>query len=78
MLYRCYLSVKASDFSFNLIQGAVESLSLTAENAKDCAKHTKIKHWFYNLCELCVEPLRPLRLMDFDFFNTTTTRGCIV
>jgi hypothetical protein len=40
---------------------------LTAEHAKDCAKHAKIKHWYYVLCELYEKPSRPLRLMDFDF-----------
>jgi hypothetical protein len=38
------------------------------------AKYAKLKPCDSNLCDLCVEPLRPLRLMDFDFLNNLTKR----
>ena len=62
---------------------------LTAKHAKPTfakatvgkkdAERTKSKSYSSVLCDLCVIPiaigtLRPLRLMDFSFFNTTVLR----
>ena len=69
------MAAEASDQKSRARIDADSSLLVTAENAKDCAKHAKIKHWYYVLCELCVKPLRPLRLMDFDFFNSPNKGG---
>jgi hypothetical protein len=43
-------------------------LLFNRKERKDVAKYAKLKYINSDLCELRVMPLRPLRLMDFDFF----------
>jgi hypothetical protein len=60
--------------------GLLKKSFLTAKNTKPAcakasagkinAKYAKVIAYISALCDLCVKPLRPLRLMDFDFFNT--------
>jgi len=48
--------------------GLLKKSLLTAH--KDIAKSAKLKACNSALCDLCAKPWRPLRLMDFDFFNS--------
>jgi hypothetical protein len=51
------------------IVGAVEKILFNRRVRKVVAKHTKLRHCYSVLCDLCVKPLRPLRLMDFNFLT---------
>jgi hypothetical protein len=50
--------------------GGVEKDHFNRRERKVDAKNAELKHCVYVLCDLSEKPLRPLRLMDFDFFNT--------
>jgi hypothetical protein len=50
--------------------GIVEKVLFNRKERKDVAKNAKLRHINSALCELCVLPLRPLRLKDFDLFNS--------
>jgi hypothetical protein len=50
--------------------GAVEKVLFNRKVHKEGAKNAKLRTSNSALCDLCVKPLRPLRLMDFDFLNT--------
>jgi len=50
--------------------GIVEKVLFNRKERKDVAKDAKLRHINSALCELCVFPLRPLRLKDFDLFNS--------
>jgi len=51
-------------------EGAVEKVLFNRKERQDVAKNAKLKHMISVLCGLCDLPLCPLRLMDFDFFNS--------
>ena len=53
------------------IFGAVEKVLFNRKEHKVGAKYAKVRAYISVLCDLCVEPLRPLRLIDFDFFNSS-------
>ena len=57
--------------------GLFKKSSFTAKYAEVIAKDSKSKYYNSVLCELCVKPLRTLRLMDFDLFNSPF-RNCIL
>ena len=50
--------------------GGVEKDLFNRKEGQVVAKHAKLRQCISVLCELCVSLLRPLRLMDFNFFNT--------
>jgi hypothetical protein len=50
--------------------GAVEKVLFNRKEHKVGAKDAKIRTYYSALCDLCEKPLRPLRLMDFDIFNS--------
>jgi hypothetical protein len=52
------------------LYGAVEKVLFNRKEHKADAKYAKIRTYNSTLCDLCEKPLRPLRLMDFDIFNS--------
>jgi hypothetical protein len=53
-----------------ILSGAVEKVLFNRRVRKVGAKDAKSKYYNSALCDLCVKTLRPLRLMDFNFFYT--------
>ena len=53
--------------SFKIIMMVVEKNCFNHKAHKEGTKYTKVKSYFIILCALCVKPLRPLWLVDFDF-----------
>jgi hypothetical protein len=50
--------------------GAVEKVFFNHKVHKEGTKYTKVKIYISALCDLCENTLRPLWLMDFNFFNS--------
>jgi hypothetical protein len=48
----------------------VEKVFFNRKAHQVIAKHAELKLCISAICALCVMPWHPLRLMDFDFFNT--------
>jgi hypothetical protein len=67
------LSLLRKEGECSIIQrltGGVEKVLFNRRARKVSAKHTKLRRCFSALCALCVNLLLPLRLMDFDFFDS--------
>ena len=61
----CCNFIEHTEFGF-------EKVLFNRKARKVGAKYAKLRHYNSILCDLCVNSLRPLRLLDFNFFNSTS------
>ena len=60
---------KGEKENIQMVKGGVEKVLFNHKAHKEGTKGTKLKPCNSDLCDLCVEPLCPQWLMDFDLFN---------
>ncbi len=53
-----------------ILDGDVEKFNFNRKERKVVAKNAKVNYSYSSLCELCVESLRTLRLMDFNISSS--------